>query len=59
MAGSLRSHSRSAVAQNANTVVTAASKAIGVDNLDSITYSGSARNGAFARSVKRLDDNKS
>ena len=43
------------MAQNANTVVTAASMAIGVDNLDSSTYSGSARNGAFARCVTRLD----
>jgi len=39
-----------AAAQNAGTVVTAASKAMGVDNLNSITYSGSARNGAFGQS---------
>src|SRR5262245_58539649 len=40
----------SAAAQNASTVVTAASKAMGVDGLNSITYSGSARNGAFGQS---------
>jgi len=37
-------------AQNTSTVVAAASKAMGVDNLNSITYSGSARNGAFGQS---------
>ena len=37
-------------AQNANAVVAAASKAMGVDNLKSITYSGTARNGAFGQS---------
>src|SRR5687767_598601 len=37
-------------AQNANAVVAAASKAMGVDNLTSITYSGTARNGAFGQS---------
>jgi glyoxylase-like metal-dependent hydrolase (beta-lactamase superfamily II) len=40
----------SAAAQNANSVVAAASKAMGVDNLNSITYSGTARNGAFGQS---------
>ena len=37
-------------AQNASSVVAAASKAMGVDTLNSITYSGSARNGAFGQS---------
>ncbi len=37
-------------AQNANPVVTAAAKAMGVDTLNSITYSGTARNGAFGQS---------
>ncbi len=37
-------------AQNASSVVAAASKAMGVDNLTSITYSGTARNGAFGQS---------
>jgi len=40
----------SAVAQNAGTVVAAASKAMGADTLTSITYSGTARNGAFGQS---------
>src|SRR5215475_11405930 len=39
-----------AVAQNASPVITAASKAMGVDNLNSITFSGTARNGAFGQS---------
>jgi glyoxylase-like metal-dependent hydrolase (beta-lactamase superfamily II) len=39
-----------AVAQNAGPVITAASKAMGVDNLNSITFSGTARNGAFGQS---------
>jgi glyoxylase-like metal-dependent hydrolase (beta-lactamase superfamily II) len=39
-----------ATAQEANSVVAAASKAMGVDNLNSITYSGTARNGAFGQS---------
>ena len=39
-----------AVAQNADTVVAAAAKAMGVDTLNSITYSGTARNGAFGQS---------
>ena len=38
------------VAQNAPPVVAAASKAMGVDALTSITYSGTARNGAFGQS---------
>ena len=37
-------------AQNASSVVAAASKAMGVDTLNSITYSGTARNGAFGQS---------
>ncbi|MGB2713689.1 MAG: MBL fold metallo-hydrolase [Vicinamibacterales bacterium] len=36
--------------QNTSSVVAAASKAMGVDNLNSITYSGRARNGAFGQS---------
>ncbi len=36
--------------QDASSVVGAASKAMGVDNLKSITYSGTARNGAFGQS---------
>jgi glyoxylase-like metal-dependent hydrolase (beta-lactamase superfamily II) len=38
------------IAQDAKAVVAAASKAMGVDNLNSITYSGTARNGAFGQS---------
>jgi glyoxylase-like metal-dependent hydrolase (beta-lactamase superfamily II) len=37
-------------AQNAGSIVAAASKAMGVDTLNSITYSGTARNGAFGQS---------
>src|SRR6188474_2829868 len=37
-------------AQNASSVVAAASKAMGADSLNSITYSGTARNGAFGQS---------
>ncbi|MEQ1759245.1 MAG: MBL fold metallo-hydrolase [Vicinamibacterales bacterium] len=44
-----------AAAQNAGAVVAAASKAMGADTLTSITYSGSARNGAFGQS-KALGD---
>ncbi len=44
-----------AAAQNANAVVTAASKAMGADTLTSITFSGTARNGAFGQS-KALGD---
>jgi glyoxylase-like metal-dependent hydrolase (beta-lactamase superfamily II) len=40
----------SAAAQNASSVIAAASKAMGVDNLNSITFSGTARNGAFGQS---------
>jgi glyoxylase-like metal-dependent hydrolase (beta-lactamase superfamily II) len=36
--------------QNASSAVAAASKAMGVDMLNSITYSGTARNGAFGQS---------
>jgi len=39
-----------AAAQSASAVVASASKAMGVDNLNSITYSGTARNGAFGQS---------
>jgi glyoxylase-like metal-dependent hydrolase (beta-lactamase superfamily II) len=39
-----------AAAQDAASVVAAASKAMGVDTLTSITYSGTARNGAFGQS---------
>jgi glyoxylase-like metal-dependent hydrolase (beta-lactamase superfamily II) len=42
--------STSAATQNANSVIAAASKAMGVDSLNSITYSGTARNGAFGQS---------
>lgn len=37
-------------AQNASSVVAAAAKAMGADSLTSITYSGTARNGAFGQS---------
>jgi glyoxylase-like metal-dependent hydrolase (beta-lactamase superfamily II) len=37
-------------AQNATSVLAGASKAMGVDNLNSITFSGTARNGAFGQS---------
>ena len=39
-----------AAAQSAGPVVAAASKAMGADSLTSITYSGTARNGAFGQS---------
>ena len=39
-----------AAAQNASPIIAAASKAMGADNVNSITYSGSARNGAFGQS---------
>jgi glyoxylase-like metal-dependent hydrolase (beta-lactamase superfamily II) len=42
--------SMGAAAQNAGQVVAAASKAMGADTLVSITYSGTARNGAFGQS---------
>jgi glyoxylase-like metal-dependent hydrolase (beta-lactamase superfamily II) len=38
------------LAQNASAVIAAASKAMGADSLTSITYSGTARNGAFGQS---------
>jgi glyoxylase-like metal-dependent hydrolase (beta-lactamase superfamily II) len=41
--------------QEANAVLAAASKAMGLDNLNSITYSGAARNGAFGQS-KRIGE---
>jgi glyoxylase-like metal-dependent hydrolase (beta-lactamase superfamily II) len=40
----------SAAAQNASSVIAAASKAMGVDNLNSITFAGTARNGSFGQS---------
>ncbi|MEO8256489.1 MAG: MBL fold metallo-hydrolase [Acidobacteriota bacterium] len=42
--------SQDAAAQNASTAVAAASKAMGVDTLNSITFSGTARNGQFGQS---------
>ena len=39
-----------AAAQDAASVVATASKAMGVDTLNGITYSGTARNGAFGQS---------
>jgi glyoxylase-like metal-dependent hydrolase (beta-lactamase superfamily II) len=42
--------STSTATQNANAVIASASKAMGVDSLNSITYSGTARNGAFGQS---------
>ena len=44
-----------AAAQNAGAAVAAASKAMGADSLNSITYSGTARNGAFGQS-KSIDE---
>jgi glyoxylase-like metal-dependent hydrolase (beta-lactamase superfamily II) len=46
----LTSLSVNAAAQDAAQVVAAASKAMGADTLNSITYSGTARNGAFGQS---------
>jgi glyoxylase-like metal-dependent hydrolase (beta-lactamase superfamily II) len=40
----------SAAAQNAGSVISAASAAMGANNLNSLTYSGTARNGAFGQS---------
>jgi len=42
--------SMSAAAQNASSVISAASTAMGAANLNSITFSGTARNGAFGQS---------
>ena len=42
--------SANAGAQSASPVIAAASKAMGVDNLNSLTFSGTARNGAFGQS---------
>ena len=39
-----------AAAQNASSVISAASTAMGANNLNSVTYSGTARNGAFGQS---------
>jgi len=44
------SFSAAVAGQTASSTVTAASKAMGVDTLNSITYSGTARNGAFGQS---------
>ncbi len=38
--------STSTATQNASSILAASSKAMGVDTLNSITYSGTARNGA-------------
>jgi glyoxylase-like metal-dependent hydrolase (beta-lactamase superfamily II) len=46
----LLSFSTAVSAQDAKAVVAAASKAMGADNLNAITYSGTARNGAFGQS---------
>ena len=46
----LLSFSTVVAAQDAKAVVAAASKAMGADTLTSITYSGTARNGAFGQS---------
>ena len=46
----LLSFSTAVAAQDAKAVIVAASKAMGADNLTSITYSGTARNGAFGQS---------
>jgi hypothetical protein len=42
--------STSTATQNASSILAASSKAMGVDTLNSITYSGTARNGAFGQS---------
>src|SRR5688572_31538380 len=42
--------STSTATQNASSIVAGASKAMGVDTLTWITYSGTARNGAFGQS---------
>jgi glyoxylase-like metal-dependent hydrolase (beta-lactamase superfamily II) len=42
--------STGAAGQDARAAIAAASKAMGVDSLNSITYSGTARNGAFGQS---------
>jgi glyoxylase-like metal-dependent hydrolase (beta-lactamase superfamily II) len=46
----LASLSTNAAAQDASAVVAAASKAMGADSLNSITYAGTARSGAFGQS---------
>jgi glyoxylase-like metal-dependent hydrolase (beta-lactamase superfamily II) len=46
----LASLSTNAAAQDAGAVVAAASKAMGTDSLNSITYAGTARSGAFGQS---------
>jgi glyoxylase-like metal-dependent hydrolase (beta-lactamase superfamily II) len=50
VAALLVSFSTGATAQNASSVIAAASKAMGADTLNSITLSGTARNGAFGQS---------
>jgi glyoxylase-like metal-dependent hydrolase (beta-lactamase superfamily II) len=50
VAALLVTFSTGAAAQNASSVIAAASKAMGVDTLNSITFSGTARNGAFGQS---------
>src|SRR5688572_11628361 len=50
VAALLVTFSLGAAAQNASSVIAAASKAMGVDTLNSITFSGTARNGAFGQS---------
>jgi glyoxylase-like metal-dependent hydrolase (beta-lactamase superfamily II) len=47
--------SAAVAAQDAGPVVAAAMKAVGADTLNSITYSGTARNGAFGQS-KSIDE---
>jgi len=51
----LLSFSTAVAAQDAKAVVAAASKAMGADNLTSITYSGTARNGAYGQSKSIAD----
>src|SRR5687767_15044450 len=50
VAALLVTFSTGAAAQNASSVLAAASKAMGVDTLNSITFSGTARNGQFGQS---------
>ena len=50
VAALLVTFSTGAAAQNASSVIAAASKAMGVDTLTSITMTGTARNGAFGQS---------
>ena len=50
VAALISSFATGVAAQSASSIVAAASKAMGVDNLTSITYSGTARNGQFGQS---------